>query len=168
MSPCPDPKGIGGHLALWWDQVSAEPEGASGGAQLRPASARSPSPPSFLPSPCLRPGKPFLALRGHGLILAPAPSGGRKPPASLISPTESRRGFKLSCRMSKNRLNETFFPPLAEGVHLHPHRAGRRADGQRLLGALLPRARHPGRRDHPRPQGGQTHGAGGRASGFVF
>uniref|UniRef100_A0A8C3N7A2 Tubulin alpha chain n=1 Tax=Geospiza parvula TaxID=87175 RepID=A0A8C3N7A2_GEOPR len=40
--------------------------------------------------------------------------------------------------------------PFPEGVHFHPHRAGRGADGQCLLGALLPGARHPGRRDHPR------------------
>lgn len=126
LSPCPDPKGIGGHLAPWWDQVSAEPEGPSGGAQLRPASARSPSPPSFLPSPCLRPGRPFLGLWGHGLILAPAPSGGRKPPASLISPTESHRGFKLSHRMSKDHLNETFFPPplQRECISIHIGQAG--------------------------------------------
>ncbi len=39
-----------------------------------------------------------------------------------------------------------FFGPENAGVHLNPHRAGRRADGQCLLGALLPGARHPARR----------------------
>jgi hypothetical protein len=29
-------------------------------------------------------------------------------------------------------------------VHLDPHRPGRNPGRQRLLGALLPRARHPG------------------------
>ena len=34
-----------------------------------------------------------------------------------------------------------------EGMHLDPHRPGRHPDGKRLLGALLPRAWHPARRD---------------------
>ena len=34
-----------------------------------------------------------------------------------------------------------------EGMHLDPHRPSRHPDGKRLLGALLPRAWHPARRD---------------------
>ena len=35
-----------------------------------------------------------------------------------------------------------------EGDHQHPHRPGRDPSGERLLGALLPRARHPARWHH--------------------
>jgi len=66
------------------------------------------------------------------------------------------QGLLLSRRMSKNRLNKPF--PLPEGVHFHPHRAGWRADGQCLLGAVLPRARDPGGRDHSWPQARETCG----------
>ncbi|PAA46570.1 hypothetical protein BOX15_Mlig006955g3, partial [Macrostomum lignano] len=45
-------------------------------------------------------------------------------------------------------------------VHLHPRRPGRHPDWQRLLGALLPRARHPARRTHDGRQGEMRRLAG--------
>ena len=47
---------------------------------------------------------------------------------------------------SYSSLTSLLTPEFAARVHLRPHRPGGLPDRQRVLGALLPRARHPARR----------------------
>lgn len=51
---------------------------------------------------------------------------------------ELKRRFVFAFQVEHELINHN------ERVSLHPHRSGRHTDRQCLLGALLPRARHPG------------------------
>lgn len=147
MLCCSGTWGIVSCSTPWQGQLSTD-RGASA-AQLLPASAWSPSSPSFLlpwagralPRDATCAARLCPAALQISLILAPTPGGGRKSPVSLIICRsewlkQKPRGLVLSHRISKNLLNKPF--PFPEGMHFHPHWAGWRADGQCLLGALLP------------------------------